>query len=100
MEMILHFILFKKTHILNQSILKKNLTYLQNWFYVNYMVLNNPVKCYCMTFVSNTTKKEFVFEDDTILPSVEERVVLGIKINSYLIFYSHLKQFYERWQIN
>ena len=50
---------------------------------------------FCMTFGSNTTKKELVFEDGTILPFAEERVVLGIKINSNLIFYSHLKQLCE-----
>ena len=50
MQMILHFILFKEPDILNQSILNKNLMYLQKhlqkWVYVNYMVLINPVKCF------------------------------------------------------
>ena len=49
-----------------------------------------------MTFGSNTTKKELVFKDDTILPFAEERVVLGVKINSDLIFYSQLKQLCEK----
>ena len=44
--------------------------YLQKWFHDNYMVLN-PGKCYYMAFGLNTTKNEFVFEDGTIVPSVE-----------------------------
>ena len=39
------------------------------------MVLN-PGKYYCMTFGSNTTKNEFVLEDDTTIPSAEEHVSL------------------------
>ena len=48
----LHFILF---HISDQFILTKHFTYLQEWFYHNYMVLN-PGKCYYVAFGSNTTK--------------------------------------------
>ena len=55
------------------------------------MVLN-PGKCYYMTFGLNTTKNEFVLEDDIVVLSAEERVVLGITIDSHLTFYSHLKQ--------
>ena len=40
------------------------------------MVLN-PRKCYYMIFDLNTTKKEFVLEDGTIVPSAEKHVVLG-----------------------
>ena len=40
------------------------------------MVLN-PGKCYYMIFDLNTTKKEFVLEDGTIVPSAEKPVVLG-----------------------
>ena len=55
------------------------------------MVLN-PRKCYYMTFGLNTTKNDFVFKDGTIVPSVEEHVVLGITIDYRLTFYSHMKQ--------
>ena len=49
------------------------------------MVLN-PGKCYCMTFGSNTTKNEFVPEDDTTVPSAEEHVSLrSIRNNSQFI---------------
>ena len=78
-----------KTHFLNQSVLKKNFMYVQKWFHDNYMVLN-PVKYYYMTFGFNTAKNEFVFEYDTIVPSAEEHVVLGITIGSHLAFYSYL----------
>ena len=81
----------QKTHIFNQSALNKNFTYLQKWFHENYMVLN-PGKCCYMTFGMNSTKNEFVFEDGTVVPSAEEHVVLGIKIDSRLTFHSHLKQ--------
>ena len=59
------------------------------------MVLN-PGKCYYMTFSLHTTKNEFVFEDGTIVPSPEEHVVLGIKFDFRLTFYSHLKQLCEK----
>ena len=59
------------------------------------MVLNRG-KCYYMTFGLNTTKNEFVLEDGTIDPSAEEYVVLGIRTNSRLTFYSHLKQLYKK----
>ena len=72
MQMTLHFILLKN-HILNQSILKKNFTYLQKWFHDNYMVFN-PGKCYYMIFGSYTTKNEFVLEDFTFVPSVDHHV--------------------------
>ena len=36
-------------------------------------------------------KNEFVLEDETIVPFAEEHVVLGITIDSRMIFYSHLK---------
>ena len=55
------------------------------------MILN-PGKHYYMTFGSNIPKNEPVLEDGTIVPSVEEDVVLGITINSRLTFYSHVKQ--------
>ena len=55
------------------------------------MVLN-PGKCYYMTSGLNTTKNDFVFKDGTIVPSVEEHVVLGITIDYRLTFYSHMKQ--------
>ena len=38
--------------------------YLQKWFHDKYMVLNSG-KAFYMTFDLNTTKNEFVFEDDT-----------------------------------
>ena len=64
------------------------------------MVLN-PGKCYYMTFGLNTTKNEFVLEDDIVVLSAEERVVLGITIDSHLTFYCHLKQLsIKRLQIN
>ena len=88
--MTLNFILFKNNHILNQSTLTKNFTNLQKCFHNNYLVLNLG-KCYFMTFGSNKTKNEFVLQDVTIVPSVEEHVVLGITIDSRLTF-SHLKQ--------
>ena len=50
------------------------------------MVLN-PGKCYYMTFGLNNTKNEFVLEDGAIVPSAEEHVVLGITIDSRMIFY-------------
>ena len=87
----------QKNHILNQSILQKNFMYLQKWFHDNYMVLI-PVKHY-MTFGSIVTKNEFVLEDGTIVLS-EERVVLGIIIDSRLTFYFHLKQLCKRLQKN
>ena len=55
------------------------------------MVLN-PGKCYYTISGLNITKNEFVLEDDTIVPSAEEHVVLEITIDSRLTFYSHLKQ--------
>ena len=55
------------------------------------MVLNQR-KCYHMTFGLNTTKTEFAIEDCTIFSFAEEHVVLGITIDSYLTFCSHLKQ--------
>ena len=45
-----------------------------------------------MTFGLNTIKNEFVLEDDTIVSSAEEQVLLGITMDSHLTFYSHLKQ--------
>ena len=45
-----------------------------------------------MTFRLNTAKNEFALEDDTIVPSAEEHVVLGITIDTSLTFFSHLKQ--------
>ena len=51
-----------------------------------------PGKFYYITFGSNTTKNGFVFEYGTIVPSAEEHVELGIKIDSRFTFYSHLKQ--------
>ena len=54
--------------------------YRQKWFHDNYIVLN-PGKCYYMTFGLNTTKNEFVLEDDTIVSPAEEHLVLGITIN-------------------
>ena len=56
------------------------------------MVLN-PGKCQYKTFGLNASKNEFVLEDDTILPSAEEHVVLGITMDFRLTFHSHLKQF-------
>ena len=79
-----------KNHILNQSILKRNFMYLQNWFCDNYMILN-PGKYY-MTFGLNTIKNEIVLKDGTIVPSAEEHVVIGIIIYFRLTFYPHLKQ--------
>ena len=84
--MTLHFILF-----VNQSVVKKTFMYLQKWFHNNGMVLN-PGKCYYMTFYLNTTSTEFVLEVSTIVPYAEEHVILGIKIDLHLTFYSHLKQ--------
>ena len=89
MQMTLYFILFKKTTSLTN--LKKDFTYLQKGFYDNPTVLN-PRKCYYMTFGSNTTKNEFVFENGTIVPSAEEHLVLGITTYSRLTLYSHLKK--------
>ena len=37
-------------------------------------------------------QNKFVLEDDTIVPSAEEHVVLGTTIDSRATFYSHLKQ--------
>ena len=99
MQMILHFILFKKPHILNQSIFNKNLMYLQKhlqkWFYVNYMVLINPVKCFAWLLVQIPPRRNLSLKMAQ-LPFAEERVVLGVKINSDLIFYSQLKQLCEK----
>ena len=39
-----------------------------------------------MTFGLNTTKNEFVLEEDTIVSSAEEQVVLGITMDSRLTF--------------
>ena len=76
-------------HIFKQLILTKNSTYLQKWYYDNYMGLN-PGKCYYVTFGSNTTKNGFAL-DGTIVPSAEEHVELRVKIDSGLTLYSHLK---------
>ena len=57
----------KKPHPLTNLFLRKILC-ICKWFYDNYMVLN-PGKCYYITFGSNTTKNEFVFEDGTVVPS-------------------------------
>ena len=73
--MTLHFILLKKIHIPNQSIVKKNFMYLQKWFHDNYLGLNMG-KCYYMTFGLNPTKNEFVLEDGTIDSSAEEKTPL------------------------
>ena len=85
MQMTLHYILFKKTHISNQSVLKKVFAYLQKWFYDNYMVLNQG-KCYYATFGSNTTNKESALENGTIVPSAEAHMVLGTTNDSHLAF--------------
>ena len=45
-----------------------------------------------MSLGSNTTNDKYVFKNDTIVPSAEEHVPLGITINSRLSFYSRLKQ--------
>ena len=59
---------------------------------INYMFLN-PEKCYYMTSGLNTTKNEFVLEDETTVPSAEEHNNrLGITIGSRLTFYFHLEQ--------
>ena len=81
----------QENRIINQSILKGKLTYLQKWFYDNYMVLN-PEKCYCIKCGLNTTKNEFTLEDGIMVPSAEDHVVFGKTIDSRLTFYSHLKQ--------
>ena len=95
----------QKNHILNQSILKKKFMYLQihnndTQFHDNYIVLN-PGKYYCMTFGLNTTKYEFVLEDGTIVPSLEEHVVFGITIDSLLsinmdILFQTIKSSYKQ----
>ena len=55
------------------------------------MVLNLE-RCYDATFGSNTTKNEFVLEDDTIAHSGEEHLVLGITTDSLFTYYFQLKQ--------
>ena len=64
--------------------------YLQKRFHDNYMVLNPPNL--------NTTKNEIALQDDTIVSSAEEHVVLGIGIatDSRLTLYSHLKQLCQK----
>ena len=59
------------------------------------MILN-PEKCYYMSFGWNTNKYEFVLQEGAIVPSAEESLVLGITIDSRLIFYSHLKRNYAK----
>ena len=39
----------------------------------------NLVRLFYMTFGLNITNNEIVFEDDTIVPSAEEHLVLGAK---------------------
>ena len=56
-----------KSHIVNQSVLKKNFVNLKKRFHDNYIVFN-PGKYYYMTFGLNNTKNEFVLENGTIVP--------------------------------
>ena len=53
-----------------------------------------------MTFVSNTSKNEYILEDGTIAPSVEEHLVLVIIMDSRLNSHSHLQNYPKRSQIN
>ena len=50
MHIRLDFILFKKTHISNQSSLTKSFTYLWKWFYDNHIVLNLGIIMTCFWF--------------------------------------------------
>ena len=76
----------------NQAILNYNFTTLQKkWFYENYMVLN-PGKCFYMCLGPKSEISDFILEDRTKIPLTLEYEVLGITIDTNLIFYSHLKQ--------
>ena len=56
-----------KSHIVNQSIFKKNSMNLKKRFHDNYIVFN-PGKHYYMTFGLSNTKNELFLEDGTIVP--------------------------------
>ena len=58
--------------------LNKNFLHLQDWFYDNHMVLNAGKCCY-LSFGSNLNKIDFMLEDSTKIPSVEEYVVLVVQ---------------------
>ena len=70
-----------ENHNTNRNLLNKIFLSLQKWFYDNYMDLTSHKCCY-MSFGSNPGKSDLILEDSTKIPSAEECVILGVKIDN------------------
>ena len=72
-----------------KNLLRKDFRALTEWFFKNYMVLNQK-KCRYMCIGRNTENDKFKF-DNLLLENSKEEVVLGVIIDNKLTFDSHIK---------
>ena len=72
-----------------KNLLRKDFRALTEWFFKNYMVLNQK-KCHYMCIGRNTENDKFEF-DNLLLENSKEEVVLGVTIDNKLTFDSHIK---------
>ena len=72
-----------------KNLFRNDFMALTEWFFENYMVLNQT-KCHYLSIGRNTEDNKFEF-DNLLLENSKEEVVLGITIDNKLTFDSHIK---------
>ena len=77
-----------------KNVLRKDFMSLTEWFFENYMVLNQT-KCHYLSIGRNTEDNKFEF-DNLLLENSKEEVVLGITIDNKLTFDSHIKNYLQK----
>ena len=84
-----NFYSIRKDRDILKSLLQKDLRVLTEWFFKNYIVLNqkNIITC---TFVE-IPKNDNIEFDNLLLENSKKEVVLGATIDNKLIFDSHIK---------
>ena len=70
--------------------LGKNFLNLKSWFFENFMVLN-PTKCQFMNLGNLSVEIDFVLNQDIVIPYTNQHELLGITVDSELVFDSHIK---------
>ena len=79
----------RKDRDIIKNLLRKDFRALTEWFFKNYMVLNQK-KCHYRCIGRNTENDKFEF-DNLLLENSKEEVVLGVTIDNKLTFDSHIK---------
>ena len=65
-----------------------------HWFYENYMVLN-AVKCHFICLGNNTENENFLFNNN-LMENSNEQKVLGLIIDNKLTFKSQINELYRK----